>query len=344
MNRGQTPVSRLKWGQTTVLAEVLKKRGLTPVIALAMVVTAAAHAQSYPSRTVRIVVPLSAGGNVTIVTRALAQKLGEALGHQLIVDNRPGGNGVIGAEIVARSAPDGYTLLTAANSFVALHGLVAKVPYDPVKDFAGVSLIATLPQALVVHPSVPARSVKELIALARARPEELVHATQGEASTGRIAAELFTQQTGAKFLHVPYKGGGPAMIDLVGGQVSLMFATVSTALPHVNSGRIRALGLTSRSRSPAFPDVPTIAEAGAPGYEAVIWNVMLAPAGTPMEIRTRLHAEIARAVAAPELRKQFLAQGVELTASRSPEECSAFIAAEFEKHNRLWKSLGLSPR
>lgn len=316
------------------------------MVAAALVATAAgaADAQTYPTRTVRIVVPLSPGGNVTIVTRALAQKMSEVLGHQLIVDNRPGGNGVIGAEIVARSAPDGYTVLTAANSFVALHGLVAKVPYDPVKDFAGISLIATLPQALVVHPSVPARSVKELIALARARPEELVHATQGEASTGRIAAELFTQQTKARFLHVPYKGGGPAMIDLVGGQVSLMFATVSTALPHVRSGRIRALGLTSRTRSPAFPDVPTIAEAGVPGYEALIWNAMMAPAGTPPEIRNRLYGEIAKAVKLPELRQQFLAQGVELTASRSPDECTAFIKAEFDKHNQLWKSLGLTPR
>jgi tripartite-type tricarboxylate transporter receptor subunit TctC len=320
------------------------KTKLLPAALLAGGLTALAHAQSYPARPVRIVVPLSAGGNVTIVTRALAQKASEAFGQQFIVDNRPGGNGVIGAEIVAHSAPDGYTLLTAANSLVALHGLVAKVPYDPVRDFAGVSLIATLPQALVVHPSVPVRTVKELIALARARPEALVHATQGEASTGRIAAELFTQQTGVKFLHVPYKGGGPAMIDLVGGQVSLMFATVSTALPHIKSGRIRVLGLTSRTRSAAFPDVPTIAEAGVPGYEAIIWNVMLAPAGTPPDIRNRLHAEIARAVANPELHKQFLALGVELTASRSPEECSAFIKAEFEKHNRLWKSLGLTPR
>jgi tripartite-type tricarboxylate transporter receptor subunit TctC len=311
-----------------------------------LVVLAAANfaqAQTYPTRPVRIVVPLSPGGNVTIVTRALAQKMGEALGQQMIVDNRPGGNGIIGAEIVARSAPDGYTVLTGANSLVALHGLIAKVPFDPAKDFAGISLIATLPQALVVHPSVPARSVKELIALARARPEQLVHATQGEASTGRIAAELFTQKTQARFLHVPYKGGGPAMIDLVGGQVSLMFATVSTALPHVQSGRIRALGVTSRSRSPAFPDVPTIAEAGVPGYEAIIWNVMLAPAGTPLEIRSRLHGEIAKAVRIPELRKQFLAQGVELTASNSPEECTTFIREEFEKHNQLWKSLGLSP-
>jgi tripartite-type tricarboxylate transporter receptor subunit TctC len=325
-----------------------QKRGQAPFLLAAAAVAAAlagsAHAQTYPTRTVRIVVPLSPGGNVTIVTRALAQKMSEALGHQLIVDNRPGGNGVIGAEIVARSAPDGYTVLTAANSLVALHGLVAKVPYDPVKDFSGISLIATLPQALVVHPSVPARSVKELIALARARPEELVHATQGEASTGRIAAELFTQQTKARFLHVPYKGGGPAMIDLVGGQVSLMFATVSTALPQVKSGRIRALGLTSRERSPAFPDVPTIAEAGVPGYEALIWNVMLAPAGTPLEIRNRLHAEIAKALKLPELRQQFLAQGVELTASRSPDECTAFIKTEFDKHNQLWKSLGLTPR
>jgi tripartite-type tricarboxylate transporter receptor subunit TctC len=313
-------------------------------LALGTVAFGSAQAQTYPARTVRIVVPLSPGGNVTIVTRALAQKLTEAFGQQVIVDNRPGGNGVIGSEIAARSAPDGYTLLAAANSFVSLHGLVAKVPYDPVKDFDGVSLIATLPQALVVHPSVPARSVKELIDLARKRPGELVHATQGEASTGRIASELFKEKTGASFLDVPYKGGGPAMIDLVGGQVSLMFATVSTALPHVRSGRIRALGLTSRTRSPAYPDIPTIAEAGVPGYEAIIWNVIVAPDGTPPEVRNRLHAEIVKAVKNPELRKLFLEQGVELTASNSPEENSAFIKAEFDKHNQLWKRLGLTPK
>ena len=326
------------------LLHSLAAAALAGTIGVAQAQSAGAQAQTYPARAVRIVVPLSPGGNVTIVTRALAQKLSESLGQQFIVDNRPGGNGVIGSEIVARSAADGYTLLTAANSFVALHGMMANIPSDPVKDFTGVSLIATLPQALVVHPSVSVHSVKELIALARKRPEELVHATQGEASTGRIAAELFTEKTGARFLHVPYKGGGPAMIDLVGGQVSLMFATVSTALPHVRSGRIRALGVTSRERSPAFPDVPTIAEAGVPGYEAIIWNVMLAPAGTPLPIRQRLHAEIARAVKIPELRQRFIDLGVELTASQSPEECSAFIKSELANHDRLWKSLGITPR
>jgi tripartite-type tricarboxylate transporter receptor subunit TctC len=301
-------------------------------------------AQNYPTRAVRIVVPIAAGGNVSIVTRAISQKLSESLGQQFIVDNRPGGSGVIGTEIVARAAPDGYTVLVAANTLVSTPGLVAKVPYDPVRDFVGVSMLATLPQALVIHPSVPARSVKELITLARARPGDLVHATQGEASTGRIAAELFTEKTKASFLHVPYKGGGPAMIDLIGGQVSLMFATVSTALPQVKAGRIVALGVTSKQRSSAFPNVPTIAEAGVPGYEAIIFNLMVAPAGTPLDIRTRLQGEIAKATSNPELRKLFIEQGVELTASASPDECSAFVKAEYEKHNQLWKMLGLSPK
>jgi tripartite-type tricarboxylate transporter receptor subunit TctC len=304
---------------------------------------ASAGAQTFPAKPIRIVIPLAAGGNVDIVTRSIAQKLSEQLGQQVIVDNRPGGNTIIGSELVARAAPDGYTLLASANSFVSTPGLVAKVPYDPVRDFAGVSLIATLPQALVVHPSVPAHSVKELIALARAHPGELVHATQGEASTGRIAAELFTQKTGARFLHVPYKGGGPAMIDLMGGQVSLMFATVSTALPQVKAGKIRALGLTSKSRSPVFPGVPSIAET-VPGYEALIFNLVVAPAATPREIRARLQSEIARAVKSGDLYARILEQGVELTASASPEECTAFVKAEYDKHNQLWKSLGLTPK
>lgn len=321
----------------------LRTRQILAVAALA-VFSATTNAQTFPTKPIRIVIPLAAGGNVDIVTRSIAQKLAEQLGQQVIVDNRPGGNTVIGTEFVARSAPDGYTLLAQANSFVSTPGLVAKVPYDPVRDFAGVSMIATLPQALVVHPSVPARSVKELIALARARPEELIHATQGEASTGRIAAERFAQMTGARFLHVHYKGGGPAMIDLMGGHVSLMFATVSTALPQVKAGKIRALGLTSKTRSPVFPGVPSIAEAGVPGYEALIFNLIAAPAATPREVRARLQSEIARAVKSGDLYARILEQGVELTASASPEECTAFIKAEFDKHNQLWKSLGLTPK
>jgi tripartite-type tricarboxylate transporter receptor subunit TctC len=312
------------------------------VFAFAALVAHTASAQSFPSKPVRIVVPLSPGGNVDLVTRSLAPKLTEQLGQQVLVDNRPGGNTVIGTELVARSAPDGHTVLAASNTFVATPGLVPKIPYDPVRDFAGVSLIARLPQALVVHPSLPARTVKDLIALAKKRPGEIVHATQGEASTGRIAAELFTQKTGARFMHVPYKGGGQAIIDLLGGQASMMFATVSTALPHVKAGRIRALGLTSKERSPVFPGVPTIAEAGVPGYEASIFNLIAAPAATPREIRARLQSEIARAVAAADLKARFVDQGVELVGSASPEECSALIKAEFEKHTQLWKTLGLS--
>lgn len=305
---------------------------------------AAAYAQTFPVKPIRIIIPLAAGGNVDIVTRSIAQKLSEQMGQPVIVDNRPGGNTIIGTELVARAAPDGYTLLAAANSLVSTPGLVAKVGYDPVRDFAGVSMIATLPQALVVHPSVPARTVKELIALARARPEELTHGTQGEASTGRIAAELFAQKTGARFLHVHYKGGGPAMIDLMGGHVSLMFATVSTALPQVKAGKIRALGLTSKARSPVFPGVPSIAEAGVPGYEALIFNLVVAPAATPRDVRARLQSEIARAVKSGDLYARILEQGVELTASGSPEECAAFVKAEYDKHNQLWKSLGLTPK
>ena len=336
-NWGQTPVSR---GQTPGLV-------LNPVLMFLVLIawpTVDVTAQSYPARNIRIVVPTSAGGNLSIVARAIAPKLSEVFGQQVIVDNRPGGNSVIGTEIVARSAPDGYTLLLGANTFVSTPVLLAKVPYDPIRDFTGVTLVAKLPQVLVVHPSLPARSVKELVALARARPREIPHALQGEASTGRIAAEMFSEKTKATFLDVPYKGGAPAMIDLMGGQVSLLFATVSTAVPQIKSGRVRALGVTSRTRTPALPDVPTIAESGVPGYEAIIFNVIVAPAATPLDVRTKLQSEIARTVQNPELRKIFLDQGVELTASASPDECTAFIKREYEIHSQLWQRLGLKPQ
>jgi tripartite-type tricarboxylate transporter receptor subunit TctC len=312
-------------------------------IALAGVAAAAAgaSAQTYPARSIRLLVPASAGGNLTIVSRAIGQKLSESVGRQIIVDNRPGGNGVIAAEILSNSAADGYTVMIVANTFVSTPGLVKGVNYDPIKGFTAVSLVATLPQALVVHPSLPVHNVKELIALAKAHPGELAHAVQGEAATGRIAVELFAEKTRTRFLNVPYKGGAPAMIDLVGGQVSLLFATVSTALPQVKAGRVRILAVTSGKRSPAFPDVPTIAESGVPGFEMIIFNVIVAPAGTPLDVRTRLQREIAKVVEDPDLSKRFLAQGVELTASASPDECAAFLEREYERYNQLWRRLGL---
>jgi tripartite-type tricarboxylate transporter receptor subunit TctC len=300
-----------------------------------------ASAQSYPARSIRLLVPASAGGNLTIVSRAVGQKLSEAFGHQIIVDNRPGGNGVIAADILTNSAADGYTVMIVANTFMSTPGLIKGVVYDPVKDFSGVSMVATLPQALVVHPSLPVHSVKELIALAKAHPGELAHAIQGETATGRIAVELFTEKTGARFLNVPYKGGAPAMIDLIGGQVSLLFATVSTALPQVKAGRARILAVTSLKRSPAFPDVPTIDEAGVPGFEMIIFNLIVAPAGTPLDVRKRLQSEIAKVVTNPALHRRFIAQGVELTASASPDECSAFVKSEYLRYNQLWRRLGL---
>jgi tripartite-type tricarboxylate transporter receptor subunit TctC len=301
-----------------------------------------AFAQSYPERNVRIVVPTSAGGNLTIVARAIGQKLAETFGHQVIVDNRPGGNGAIGSDIVAHSPPDGYTVLLGANTFVSTPVLLPNITYDPVKEFTGVSLVAKLPQVLVVHPSLPVHSVKELIALARKRPKELVNALQGEGSTGRIATALFTDKTKASFLDVPYKGGGPAMIALLGGEASLLFATASTALPQIKAGRIRALGVTSSTRSPAFPGVPTIAEAGVPGYESIVFNMIVAPAGTPRDVTVRLQSEIARVVKLPELREQFIKQAVELSASASPEECTAFIRHEYALYKELFSRLGLA--
>jgi len=309
-----------------------------------MLAPGGACGQGYPERNVRIVVPTSAGGNLTIVARAIAQKLSEGFGRQVIVDNRPGGNGAIGSDIVAHAAPDGYTVLLASNTFVSTPVLLPNIAYDPVDDFVGVSLAAKLPQVVVVHPSLPVQSVKDLIALAKKRPKELIEADQGEASTGRIASALFTEKTKAQFLHVPYKGGAPAMIALISGEASLLFATASTALPQIKAGRIRALGVTSRSRSPAFPGVPTIEESGVPGYESIVFNVVVAPVNTPLDIRSKLQSEIARIVKIPELHELFIKQGVELTASASPEECSAFVKHEYAVYKGLWTRLGLAPR
>ena len=291
-------------------------------------------AQTFPTKSLRIVVPVAAGGNLDLVTRSVAQKLSEQLGQQVIVENRAGGNGMLAADFVTKAGADGYTYLSIANTFVSTPAVVRNATYDPVRDFTGVSVTAWLPQILVLHPSVPANSVKELIALAKRR-SDLSYGSAGNGSTGHIAAELFSIQAGIKMTHVPYKGNAPALIDVVGGQISLMFDTISTSIPYVKIGRVKALAVTSAARSPIFPEVPTVGEAGLPGYEAAIFNGIAAPAGTPREILTRMNAEIAKVVQQPELRARFLQQGVELSASASADEATAFIKSETEKYAKI---------
>ena len=319
----------------------------SPLSRLALALVAASPhalmAQPFPAKPVRIVVPVAAGGNLDNVTRAVAQKLTEQLGRPIIVENRAGASGIVGAEFVAKSTADGYTYLSIANTFASSPALVRGVGYDPVKDFAGVSLMGALPQILVLHPSVPARSVKEIVALAKRQPGALTYGTAGTGATGHIAGELFSIQAGIRMTHVPYKGNAPALIDVLGGQISLMFDTISTSIPHVKAGKLRALGVTSPQRSPLLPDLPTISEAGLPGYEAAIFNAIIAPAATPSEIRVRMQSEIARAVRDPELYARFLQQGVELAASASADECTRFIRAEVEKYVKLVKQAGIQP-
>lgn len=297
----------------------------------------AAHAQSggYPTRPVRLIVPLAPGGNADIVARAVAQQLGESLGQQMIVENRPGASAIVGTQFVAKSQPDGYTLLAIANTFAVVPSLVANPGYDALKDFTGVSLTCLVPQVLVVNPALPVRSVKDLVALAKSHPNQVSYASAGTGGTGHMAAELFNRHAGVKMLHIPYKGNAQAIVDVIGGQVSMMFDQVSTSVPYIKAGKLRPIAVTSLKRSTLLPDIPTVDEAGVKGYEDITFNGIMAPAGTPRDILVRLQTETAKAVRQPDLHKRFLERGVELTASASPEEFTQYVKAEFEKKAKL---------
>jgi tripartite-type tricarboxylate transporter receptor subunit TctC len=307
----------------------------------AILAAGASVAQPFPSKPLRIVVPAAPGGNLDNITRIVAQKLQEQLGQPVIVDNRPGGNYKIAVDAVAKSPPDGYTYLAIADSFLIAPAISKAPGYDPLKDFVGVSITAWVPQILVVNPSVPANSVKELIALAKKSPGELTYGSAGSGFSGHIAAELFSMQAGIKMTHVPYKGNAPALVDLVGGRLSLMFDTISTSLPHVKSGKLRALGVTTPTRSPLLPDVPTVSEAGLPGYEAAIFNGFVAHAATPPDILRGMQAEIRKIVQQADLRARLLEQGVDLAASESPEQFSAFLKSQSDKYIQVIKAANI---
>ena len=304
-------------------------------------VVAGVHAQPYPNKPIRLIVPLVPGGNLDIVARAIAAPLGESLGQQIVVENRPGASSLVGTQFVAKAPADGYTLLTIANTFATVPSLMRNPGYDALKDFVGVSLTCLVPMALVVTPTLPVRTTKELIALARAQPGALAYGTSGAGSTGHIAAELLSQQAGVKMLHVPYKGNAAAIVDVMAGNVQIMFDQVSTSQAFVTSGKLRALGVTSLKRSPLFPNVPTIDESGLKGYEEITFNGFIAPTGTPREVLTRLHSEVSRIVRLPDMRKRYLERGIELTASASPEEFTAYIKAEFDKKAKLARVAGI---
>ncbi len=303
----------------------------------------AAGAQQYPVRPVRLIVSFAPGGASDIGARILAQKLTQSFGQQVVVDNRAGGAGNIGHEIVARATPDGYTLLWCSiGPMVVNVSLFANLPYHPLRDFEPITIAADSINALVVHPAVAAKSVKEFIALAKSQPGKLNYGSSGYGGAGHLSGELFNLMTGVNVVHVPYKGGGPAMLDLLGGQIQSIFATLPTALPHIRTGKIRALGVVTAKRAPALPDVPTIAEAGVPGYEASNWYGLAAPAKTPRPLVTRLHREIVGALESPEVKSGFDTQGLLLVTS-TPEAFRSFIKAELDKWGMLIRKIGLKP-
>jgi len=300
-------------------------------------------AAGYPDRPVRLIVPSPPGGGTDTSTRIIAPKLGEILGQQIVIDNRGGASGNIGAEAAARAAPDGYTLLAAIASLTSNPFVMKKVSYDLERDFAPISLTVTVPNVLVSHPALPVKNIKELIAFAKARPGQLQFASAGLGSAPHLMMELFLNLSGLKMIHVPYKGAGPALVDLVAGHVPLFAGNILNTLPHVRSGRVRAYGVTSARRSSAAPDIPTIAEGGLPGYEAVQWFGLLAPAGTPREIVARLHAAVVRALQDPAIRQRFVNDGADPMPSGSPEEFREFMRAEARKWAKVVKDAGIKP-
>ncbi|HXF66749.1 MAG TPA: tripartite tricarboxylate transporter substrate binding protein [Burkholderiales bacterium] len=301
----------------------------------------ALQAQAYPAKPVRLVVPYPPGGGSDTIARPLAQKMSEGLGQQVFVDNRGGANGNIGMELVARSAPDGYTLVFALSAQLAINpGLYRKIPYDPVRDFAPITLFGSGIYILVVHPSLPVKSVKELIALAKARPGEIAYSSSGSGSGGHLAAELFTRMAAIRMLHVPYKGGGPALMDLLAGNVQVLFATQLASWPHIQSGRIRALAVSTAKRPASLPELPTIAESGVPGYDSGVWYALLAPAGTPRDIVTRLNGEVVRVLNQPDYRGFLIKNGIEPIGA-PPEELDALIRSEIKKYAKLIQEAGI---
>ena len=299
-----------------------------------------ARGQSYPAKPIRIIVPSPAAGGADLLARIVAQKLTERLGQQVVVDNKPGASGNLGMELAAKAAPDGYTIATGSATNLAINPtLYRKLPYDAIKDFAPISMGALFTHLLVVHPTVPARSIKELIALLKSTKAEPTYASAGPGTPTHLAGVMFASQARIRMVHVPYKGAAPALTDLLGGHVSVMFPPLPVALPYLGSGRFRVLGVTSASRLTSYPDIPTIAESGFPGYEAIAWNGFIAPAGTPKDVVARLSTEIATVIKIPDVKERLSADGSTPMAN-SPEEFSSFIKTELEKWGRVIKASG----
>ena len=301
---------------------------------------ALAFGADYPARSIRYIVPQGAGGSSDTLARLVTQKLAESLGHQVVTDNRPGATGNIGTEIAARANPDGYTLLQVATSHATNPALSVKMPFDPIRDFAPITLLSQSPNLWIVHPSLPAKNMRELIALAKTRPGEINYSSSGTGSSQHLAGELLKSLAHIDIVHIPYKGSPPALIDLLGGRVVLMCSTIAPAMPLVKSAKLRALAVTGLKRSAAVPEIPTVAESGLPGYEATAWQGVLAPAGTPRDIIAKLNTELVRVINLPDVRKQLADQGYE-PAGTTSEQFVEYIKTEIAKWTRVIKAAGL---
>jgi tripartite-type tricarboxylate transporter receptor subunit TctC len=308
-------------------------------VALVAVVPLQASAQSYPAKPVRLIVPIAPGGGTDIVARLIAQKASDGLGQQMVVDNRPGAGGIIGTELVAKAPADGYTVLLTPTSHAINPSLYAKLPYDTAKDFAPVSLALSVTTVFVAHPSLPVRTVKDVVALAKSKPGELAFGSAGNGHLFHLTGEIFRTSAGLSMVHVPYKGGAPAITALMGGEVAILFETMLALQPYIRSQRVRAIAVASAQRSPLMPDLPTFVESGYPAVVAANWYGFFAPAGTPKETVSRLNAEIVRALKSSEVQGKLLPQGSEIVAS-SPEQLGEFMRAETAKWAKAAKDSG----
>jgi tripartite-type tricarboxylate transporter receptor subunit TctC len=322
-------------------ASPTRRKALAAALALTGSYALPLRAQSYPDKPIRMVIPFAAGGPTDVIGRIVGQKLSELLKQPLVIDNRVGATGSIGAELVAKSPADGYTLLMGTSSIMAANPVLnPKVPYDPIKDFAPISLTGTIENVLVVHPSVPAKTVPEFIAYLKANPGKLSYSSSGIGSTYHLGAELFCAQTGTKMLHVPYKGAAPAALDLLAGNVQVMFDNLASALPNIKTGKVRALGIASLKRTPELPELPTIAESGVPGYETTIWLAMFAPAKTPKEIIAALNHAVVAVMAAPDIQERYTKQGMTALSS-TPEKLTEYNRNELVKWGRVVKDANI---
>lgn len=324
------------------MKSLLRRFCLLPAIALPGLAAIDSQAQTYPAKAVRMIVPFVPGGNTDIIARVYAPKMSEFIGQQVFIDNRGGAGGTIGTEIAAKAVPDGYTILMVSAGHVINPAMVKKLPYDSIKDFTPISVIADVPTAFVVHPSLPAKSIKEFIAIAKARPGEINYSTAGRGTVGHLSAELLNSMANIKLVHVPYKGTGQAMVDLVAGHVQMQFPSMPAAVQHVRTGKLRMIAQTGKKRSPAAPETPTMEESGLPGFVVSSGFAMFAPAGTPRPVIDRIHAALVKALNDPVVRSSLAQQGAEVVAS-TPEEHNQFNRSEIAKWIKVARAAGIQP-